>query len=368
LVRVIFLVAPFKRHMIEAMAARFNSVEYDIVTPRYPLPQSEWRKIRFAEKLDEKLLGGAAVRNAIRRFRPHVVYSDSPLYAAQFKLMSILSSLRAPLVLHLRGDVWREYWATFEMASIRNRTLDLQQFGYTWAAVTLAARITPICGWLQTVVRHYVPWKKSEVVYQGVSPEQFRPQEWFDALHPSVAIIQNHSIMPKVQGLLNFKRVVRRLPNVHFYIAEGEAFAQQFLEAVKQSYAGLTNVHFVKDVASSEAVSRMITACGCYVLASGLDCCPTTVLEASLLEKPVLASRVGGVPEIIADGYTGWTINNDNIEAWVNKIDMLLKDSKLSRKLGRQGRRWVSERFGWNAIAPQVERLIIYEATKSPLL
>jgi len=82
----------------------------------------------------------------------------------------------------------------------------------------------------------------------------------------------------------------------------------------------------------------------------------------------VLASRVGGVPEIIADGYTGWTINNENIEAWVNKIDMLLKDSKLSRNLGRQGRRWVSERFGWNAIAPQVERLIIFEATKKPLL
>jgi glycosyltransferase involved in cell wall biosynthesis len=348
--------------MVQKMAMEFTSrIEYNIVTPRYPLPQVEWNKMRFPEKLDEKLLGGSSIRGIIRRFKPDIVYSDSPLYASQFELASLLSPKSTPVVLHLRGDLWREHWAVFASAPLGKRILLMQQYSYNWGAVTLASKVTPICRWLQSVVRHYVPWKRSEVVYQGVDPKQFRSEEGFDALHPSVAILQNHSILPKVQGLLNFKSVVERLPRVHFYIAEGEAWAQQFLGLVKEHYAETSNVHFIKDVTTIEAVSRMLTACDCYVLASGLDCCPTTVLEASLLEKPVLASRVGGVPEIIANGYTGWSIDNSNVDEWVNKIQMLINDAKLCRRMGRQGREWVSQKFEWATIARQVERLIIRE-------
>jgi glycosyltransferase involved in cell wall biosynthesis len=365
LIRVVFLIAPFKRHMIEKMAAGFSSrIEYEIVTPRYPLAQAKWSRMSFSEKLDEKMLGGASIRDIVQRFRADVVYSDSPLYASQFALMSLRSLKNAPLILHLRGDIWREYWAAFASAPIRRRILSTQQYSYNWAAVVLAAKVTPICRWLQAVVRHYVPRKRSEVVYQGVDPEEFRPEEGFDTRHPSVAIVQNHSILPKVEGLLNFKLVVERVPNVHFYIAEGEAWSQQFLGLVKAHYSNIANVHFVKDITTPKAVSRMLTACDCYVLASGLDCCPTTVLEASLLEKPVLASRIGGIPEIVAEGYTGWSIDNANIDDWVQKIEMLLNDPKLSRRLGGQGRKWVSDRFGWDAIAPKVERLIMREAER----
>ena len=351
--------------MVRKMAMEFTSqVEYSIVTPRYPLPQAEWSRMRFTEKLDEKLLGGSSVRGVVRKYKPDLVYSDVPLYASQLELVSLITAKRVPFVLHLRGDLWREHWAAIASAPIRKRLLLMQQYAYNWNAVALASKVTPICRWLQAVVRHYVPWKRSEVVYQGVDANEFRPQEGFDALRPSVAIIQNHSIFPKVQGLLSFKNVVERLPRIHFYITEGEAWAQNFLGLVKEHYAGIPNVHFIKDVNTVGAVSRLLTACDCYVLASGLDCCPTTVLEASLLEKPVLASRVGGVPEIIVNGYTGWSIDNGNIDEWVEKIQLLVNDARLCRKMGRQGREWVAERFGWPSIAGQVERLILDECIR----
>ena len=351
--------------MIEEMATEFTSrLDYIIVSTRYPVPRAEWKGMTFREKLNEKLLGGSSMREIVRKFDPDVVYSDSPLYASQFYLVSFLCRKRRPLVLHLRGDLWREHWAAFALASTRRRFLSMQQYSYNWAAVALAAKATPICKWLQTIVGHYLPWKPCEVVYQGIEPRRFKAQGGFEVLTPAVAILQNHSIFPKVEGLLKFERIIKKLPHVHFYIAEGEAWAQQFLGLVKQQYAGFKNVHFIKDVTSAEAVCRLLTACDCYVLATGLDCCPTTVLEASLLEKPVLASRVGGVPEIIADGYTGWSIENDNTDEWVNKAEMLLRDPKLARRLGKQGRRWVSQRFGWATIAPQVEKLIIQEAER----
>ena len=351
--------------MVQKMAAEFTSrVQYNIVTTRYPVPRAEWKRMSFLEKLDEKMFGGSSIKEIARKFDPDIIYADSSLYAAQFELVSLLSHKRRPLILHLRGDWWREHWATFESTSWRGRILSTQQYSYNWTAGALATKITPICRWLQTVVRHHLPGKRTEVVYQGVDPAEFQPECGLNLQQPAVAIIQNHSIYPKVEGLLKFRGVVKKLPQVHFYIAEGEAWAQQFLHLVKEHYTGFPNVHFVKGVTSAEAVRRMLTACNFYVLASGLDCCPTTVLEASLVEKPVLASRVGGVPEIIVDGHTGWSIGNENTDEWVSKIQMLLGDPKLSRILGRQGRTWVSDNFSWQVIAPQVERLIIKETAR----
>jgi len=356
--------------MITKMAAHFTSrIDYNITSTRYPAPRAEWNGMSVRQKMDEKLLGGSSIKEVIRKFDPDVVYSDSPLYAAQFDLASFLSRKKLPLVLHLRGDIWREHWAAFVSASARRRLLMSQQSAYDWAAITLCAKVTPICQWLQRIVEHHMPWKRCEVVYQGVDPDEFRADgaSAFEVRKPAVAIVQNHSVSPKVQGLLSFRDVIKKLPQVQFYIAEGEAWAQQFLPAVKEHFGGLPNVHFVQGITSAKAVSRMITACSCYVLASGLDCCPTTVLEASLLEKPVLASRVGGVPETVEEGYTGWTIDNGNVHEWVQKIDMLANDTPLCSRLGRQGREWVSERFGWTKIARQVERLIVDEVMGDPL-
>ena len=355
--------------MTQRMAAEFSPrIEYEIVSTRYPAPHAEWDRMTFREKLDEKLLGGSSIRNVVDKFVPDLVYSDSPQYATQFKLLSLLSRKRVPLVLHLRGDVWREHWAAFASASTARRILSIQQHSYDWTSVALSTTVTPICRWLQTVITHHIPRKRCEVVYQGIDPKQFDPevqkQPTFEVQKPAIAILQNHSVFPKVQGLINFRKAVEKLPRVHFYIAEGEAWAQSFLSVVKEHYARVSNVHFVKGITSADEVSRMITACDCYVLASGLDCCPTTVLEASLLQKPVLASRVGGVPEIIEDGVTGWSVDNEDINSWVSRIETILQDPRLSRRLGSQGRQWVSEKFGWETIAPQVERLIIREAER----
>jgi len=345
------------------MAENFSpDIQYQIVHPNYPATVATRRARSVTEKLDDQLLGGKTVREAITLFQPDIVYSDNALYTAQFKLSSIFSRTRLPLILHLRGDWWREYWSWFETASLRKRALSLQQYSYNWASVTTARKITPICKWLERTVKHYLPWKSTEVVYQGVAPEQFYSEEGMTFEHPAMAIIQNHSIYPKVVGLLRFKQIVQKLPKIHFYIAEGEIEGQRFLQEIKQAYVGMPNVHFVSNIVDVRAVRMMLTACDGYVLATGLDCCPTTILEASLMKRPVLASRVGGVPEILLEGETGWSIDNSDTEAWITKLTLLSQDAKLRRHLGEVGNKWVNEYFGWTKIAAQVEALLKREA------
>jgi glycosyltransferase involved in cell wall biosynthesis len=72
------------------------------------------------------------------------------------------------------------------------------------------------------------------------------------------------------------------------------------------------------------------------------------------MRLPVIASRVGGVPEIIVQNETGWTIDNESVSEWIVTITKLLDDEKLRRRMGEQGRRWVADTFGWKKIAGQI--------------
>jgi glycosyltransferase involved in cell wall biosynthesis len=341
--------------MIERMAEQFSA---DMVYAYYPEQNRNENSLGGDSR---RLIGLDYLRDALRKFEPDVVYSDSLLDSAYYHLSNLRKRSKPPLIQHLRGDFWREFWDWYGRAGWKNRAVGSKNFAYNWAGLFLSAKVTPICRWLDIIVRHYVPAKHTEVVYQGVDPAQFYEDEPFPFQKPAVAIIQNHTILSKVNGLIQFKNVIERLAQVNFYVAEGEAASQDLLTLVKSAFAHLSNVHFVSGVNSVDNVRRMLSGVDCYVLASGLDCCPTTVLEASLMSRPVLASRVGGVPEIIVEQRTGWTIQNTNIQEWVGKIKLVLSDTKLGREMGREGRQWVERNFSWQTIGKQVERLILNE-------
>jgi glycosyltransferase involved in cell wall biosynthesis len=297
-------------------------------------------------------------------FEPEIVFSDAATCLSQFKIWSWLRRKHVPHIMCVRGDPWAEYWAWFSQANWGKRLRNLQPYTSFSYAYFSARKIVPISKWLDKVIKHHLPWKRTEVVHRGVDPAAFYPEEGFEFKHPSVAITQTHHIWPKVAGLLAFRRVVEKLPAVHFYITEAYRGAQEYLGIVKERYAGLENVTFVPGENRVSWVRKILTAVDCYVLASDLDSLGTTVLEASLMRKPVVASRVGGVPETVLENVTGWTIDNTAVDEWVEKIDRVTRDLRLNRRMGEKGREWVSQQFGWKTIAPQVERVILNELAK----
>ena len=359
LVRVLFLVSPYKRRMIERMVSEFSpQIVSEIASPRKAHGTGDRLRGQLSCRLEEY----KTIRNQIRSFDPDMIYSDGLAYAAQ---LSLVAGKQRHTIVHLRGNWWSEALENLRYARFRDRLTLAPVCVGVWASLFAATKLTPICKWLEKIVNHRIPGKPTEVVYQGIDPSDFYPEDGFEFKKPAVAIIQNHTIHQKAQGLMNLKPVIEKLSRIQFYIAEGEDFGglfkQRFLGQVKQHYSGLRNVHFVKDVTGPRGVRRMLTACDCYVLASNLDCCPATVLEASLMQKPVVASRVGGVPEIVLENETGWTIPTSSREEWTEKLTQVLEDDRLKRRFGCRGREWVSERFSWQNICRQVERIITTE-------
>jgi spore coat protein SA len=81
-------------------------------------------------------------------------------------------------------------------------------------------------------------------------------------------------------------------------------------------------------------------------------------LEASAAGLPIIATRRGGIPEIVRDDFNGLLLqqHDDPRELGV-KINLLLEDQDLRRRLGRQGRTWVQDNFSWERIAQRQEEV-----------
>jgi glycosyltransferase involved in cell wall biosynthesis len=76
-----------------------------------------------------------------------------------------------------------------------------------------------------------------------------------------------------------------------------------------------------------------------------------TLLEAMASGTPVVASRIGGLPEVVEDGVTGFLVEPGNIPELQDRIATLLHNPTLAARLGRNAREHVMEQFTWNAVA-----------------
>ena len=75
-----------------------------------------------------------------------------------------------------------------------------------------------------------------------------------------------------------------------------------------------------------------------------------TAVEAMAAGRPVIASRLGGLPTTVADGATGLLVEPGDVADLARKIEMLLDDPQLRQRLGRAGRRRFEEHYSWDVI------------------
>jgi glycosyltransferase involved in cell wall biosynthesis len=76
-----------------------------------------------------------------------------------------------------------------------------------------------------------------------------------------------------------------------------------------------------------------------------------SILEAMASGTPVVASRVGGVPEIVVDGETGFLVPPGDVAALHDALARVLSDAALAQRLGANARALVLERFTWQRVA-----------------
>jgi glycosyltransferase involved in cell wall biosynthesis len=98
-------------------------------------------------------------------------------------------------------------------------------------------------------------------------------------------------------------------------------------------------------------VATFMSAADVLLLTSDTEGIPGVVLEAGLLGLPVVATRVGGLPEAVLDGQTGFLRPPQDEEGLARAVLDLLGDRQLRSEMSRLSRRWIRERFTMDSIA-----------------
>jgi len=94
-----------------------------------------------------------------------------------------------------------------------------------------------------------------------------------------------------------------------------------------------------------------------YVLPSRYETFPMTILEAYACEKPVVASEVGGLRDLVRNGETGLLFKPENVKQLAERIFNILNDDKMAEEMGLKGRNFVEENFAIEKIIEKLEKL-----------
>ena len=154
-----------------------------------------------------------------------------------------------------------------------------------------------------------------------------------------------------------FERIRRQMPARLIYIGDGPERAA--IEARVKTSAFAADVTFEGE---QQDPVPLLSCADLFILPSTQESFGMAALEAMACQVPVISTRVGGVPELIDDGQTGFLCAPDDIDGMAAVAIQLLKDKELARKVGIAAAQSVSDRFCTDKIVPMYER--IYQRVK----
>lgn len=156
-------------------------------------------------------------------------------------------------------------------------------------------------------------------------------------------------------ALAAFASIVKRHPAAHLVIAgdgpERDALEQQTIRL------GLANVVQFLGWVAPEEVPALLNTASMLILPSRADSFPLAGLQASLMERPVVATRVGGIPEMVVDRETGLLVGKENTKALAEAVSYLLQHPEMAVRMGKSARSRVLEAFDFDQLVNTYDRL-----------
>jgi glycosyltransferase involved in cell wall biosynthesis len=161
------------------------------------------------------------------------------------------------------------------------------------------------------------------------------------------------------------RAVADRMPRSHFVVVGGSIYETHghadYPETLRQRAAALGLSDRVTFLGIRDDIPELMAGLDVLVHApTAPEPFGRVLAEAMAVGRPVVAARCGGIPEVVADGVTGFLVPPVDVGAFTVAVVRLLEDPELCRRLGGAGRRRAEARFGVEAHAASV--LEVYRA------
>jgi glycosyltransferase involved in cell wall biosynthesis len=209
-----------------------------------------------------------------------------------------------------------------------------------------------------------IPARALSVVYNGVDMTQFAPQADRAAAREELGLAADNVVIGSVGRLSADKggqdvliRAVAEVRQAHpevRLVFVGDGPLRVGLEALV-SELGLGEV--VRFTGQRADVARLLGAFDIFVLPSLREALPIAVIEAMAVRLPVVAARIGGIPEVVEDGGTGCLVPPGDVAALAAVLERLVGDPALVARLGAAGQARVQAQFTVEQMVRRVEHL-----------
>jgi alpha-maltose-1-phosphate synthase len=221
-----------------------------------------------------------------------------------------------------------------------------------------------------------VDQERIRVIHNGIDPDEYRPD-------PNDAVLRSYDIDPdrpyvlfvgritRQKGILHLVNAIRYMePGMQVVLCAGapdtDEIAQEMTEKVEEAQAiGQQRIIWIRQMLPRPDTITLYTHAAVFVCPSVYEPFGIINLEAMACETAVVASAVGGIPEVVDDGRTGLLVpvetrGGDSVEprdpdafarALAEAVNRLASDPDRAAAMGRAGRARVEAEFSWTAIA-----------------
>lgn len=309
---------------------------YEATTPSYrrPIP---W--LREARRL----------ANDMRTHRIDILHCSDLLAAYYAGLAGRLAHI--PVLSHVR--------CRFDSISARDRTF--LACVNRWIFVSRQT-------WLE--FGYKVPPNRGFVVYDGITFPELDSEACNAAVRSELGLAPDISVIGMVARVAPAKdyetfiraagRLLARRPRTHFLIVGDTSSTPDYrahFDLVQQLLAGAGLASHFTFTGHRDDVARLIAAMDLFVLCTHGEGLPLSLLEGMAQGKPVLATSVGGIPELIEHEKTGLLHARGDHETLAGQMEMLLGDRARAAVLGSTAREYVRTHFHVDRFAGQMVEL-----------
>ena len=160
-------------------------------------------------------------------------------------------------------------------------------------------------------------------------------------------------VLPSALDTQQFSKIgnIKKIPNQICYI--GRDSYEKGIDILKKAESKINgNIVYCTNRSWVDAMSIMKSS-SLVVVPSRMESLPTTVKEAFFLNIPVVATNVGGIPELITHDKTGILVPSDNFEKLADAINNLLLDKTKSEKLTENANIFLKNNLTWDVVLPK---------------
>jgi glycosyltransferase involved in cell wall biosynthesis len=163
----------------------------------------------------------------------------------------------------------------------------------------------------------------------------------------------NFEYLPSPLDIQKFSDIsdVTKIENQVAYV--GRDSYEKGIDIIKQAESKIDgHVTYCTDRSWDDAM-KIIKSSQVVVVPSRMESLPTTVKEAFYLNVPVVATNVGGIPELVKDNETGMLVPSENPDRLADAVNELLSDKQKAKRLANNGNKFVKNHMTWDIILPK---------------